>query len=226
MKSRLALACMGLSTLLLAGCGSGLTVVEPRVLGPHELALRYDNEFQIVSPQGEIASGVRYDGLTDYVQCVPDAARHADAAQSAGNAAVGLTVAGIGLGVGGLAGLGGLAYADKNPDLMWGFLLTGLGAEIVGLVLTAVGRSMKVDANGHAVDAVNYYNDAVGSRGGRCGPNGAEIPEPPPEAAPQAPQAPGPIYPVPVDQIPPPPPVKPWPVQTQPAPPDRILLPQ
>lgn len=225
MKSRLGLVGLGLSAVLLGGCGSGLTVVEPRVLGPHELALRYDNEFQIVSPDGEIATGVRYDGLSDYVQCVPEAAKHAEAAQSAGNTAVGLTVVGIGLGVGGLAGLGGLAYSDK-PDVMAAFLLSGLGAEIVGLVLTAVGRSMKVDANGHAVDAVNYYNDAVGSRGGRCGPKGAEIPEPPAEAVatPQLPQ--GPIYPVPVDKIPPPPPVKPWPVQTDPAPPDRILLPQ
>jgi hypothetical protein len=218
------LSCFALSTVLLAGCGSGLTVVQPRVLGPNELYLRYDNEFQVHDAEGEVATGVRYEGLTDYVHCVPDAARHAEAAQSAGNAAVGLTIAGIGLGVGGLAGLGGLAYQDK-PEIMWGFLLGGLGAEVVGLVLSAVGRTMKVDANGHAVDAVNYYNDAVGSRGGRCGPQGAEIPEPPPEAAPQAPQQ-GPIYPVPVDQIPPPPPVKPWPVQTSPAPPDRVILPQ
>lgn len=214
---------MGVAALLLVGCGSGLTIVEPRVLAPHELALRYDNEFQIVSPEGEVATGIRYNGLSDYVHCVPDAARHAQAAESAGDTAVGLTVAGIGLGVGGLAGLGGLAYSEK-PDVMAAFLLSGLGAEIVGLVLTAVGRTYKVDANGHAVDALNYYNDAVGSHGGRCGPNGAEMPQPPPQALPPSPS--GPIRPVPVDQIPPPPPVKPWPVQTQPAPPDRILLPQ
>jgi hypothetical protein len=213
---------VGLSALLLAGC-SGLTVVEPRVLAPHELALRYDNEFQIVSPEGEVASGIRYHGLSDYVHCVPDAAKHAHAAESSGDAAVGLTVAGIGLGVGGLAGLGGLAYSEK-PEVMAAFLLSGLGAEILGLVLTAVGRTYKVDANGHAVDAVNYYNDSVGSRGGLCGSNGAEIPEPPAPAAPPA--AHGPILPVPVDQIPPPPPVQPWPVQTSPAPPDRIILPQ
>lgn len=221
MNIRASLSVLGFSALFLGGCGSGLTVVEPRVLGPNELALRYDNEFQVVSSQGTVATGVRYEGLADYVYCVPEASKHAEAAQSAGNTAVGLTVAGIGLGVGGLAGLGGLAYSNK-PDVMTAFLLTGLGAEIVGLVLTAVGRTMKVDANGHAVDAVNYYNDAVGSRGGRCGSHGAEVPEPPPEVAPQD----GPIYPVPVEQIPPPPPVKPWPVQTAPAPPDRIILPQ
>ncbi|HRI69147.1 MAG TPA: hypothetical protein PK156_33180 [Polyangium sp.] len=221
MNYRSITAILGLSSLLLAGCGSGLTVVHPRVLGPHELYLQYDNEFQIASPEGMVATGLRYDGLTEYVGCVPQAARHAEAAESSGNAAVGLTAAGIGLGIGGLGGLAGLAFPD-NQDLMATFLLAGLGAEVVGLVLTAVGRATKVDANGHAVDAVNFYNDAVGSRGGRCGPRGAEIPQPPPAAA--SPQAP--IYPVPPNQIPPPPPVKPWPVQTSPAPPDRVMLPQ
>jgi len=225
MNARLNVAIVGLSAALAAGCGSGLTVVQPRVLGPHELALQYDNEFQIVSPQGMVASGVRYSGLTSYVQCVPKAREHAIAAEVSGQAAVGMTIAGMTLGIGGLAGLAGLAYQDK-PDVMTGFLLAGLGAEIVGLVLTAVGRSTKVDANGHAVDAMNYYNDAVGSRGGRCGPRGMEIPKAP-APAPVEEEGPklGPIAPVPVDQIPPPPPVKPWPVQTG-APPDRIILPQ
>ena len=29
---------------------------------------------------------------------------------------------------------------------------------------------LKLDATGHAVDAANYYNDAVGSAGGSCAP--------------------------------------------------------
>lgn len=223
MKSRVAFTVLGLSAMLLAGCGSGLTIVQPTVLAPNELYLKYDNEFQVHSPEGEVATGYRYRGLSDYVGCVPQAAHHALEAESAGDTAIGLTVAGIGLGVGGMAGLAGLAYENKR-EVMAGFLLAGLGAEILGLVLTAVGRTYKVDANGHAVDAVNYYNDEVGSRGGRCGPQGAEIPDPPPRAAPPAKN--GAIMPVPVDQIPPPPPIKPWPVQTQPQPPDRILLPQ
>lgn len=222
MNARLNVAIVGLSAALVVGC-SGQTMVQPRVLGPHELALQYDNEFQIVSPKGMVAHGVRYSGLTAYVNCVPKAREHALEAEISGNTAVGLTIAGVGLGIGGLAGLGGLAYQDK-PDVMATFLLAGLGAEVVGLVLTAVGRSTKVDANGHAVDAVNYYNDAVGSRGGRCGRRGMEIPNPPAPPAAEPPQR-GPIAPVPVDQIPPPPPVKPWPVQPA-APPDRVMLPQ
>jgi len=225
MSKHLAATVVGLSAVLLAGCGSGLTVVEPRVLSPHELTLRYDNEFQIYSPQGEVATGYRYDGLADYVHCVPQALKQAEGAQSAGNTALGLTITGIGLGVGGLAGLAGLNYQDK-PEVLWGFLLTGLGAEVVGLILTSVGRQQKVEANGRAVDAVNFYNDAVGSRGGRCTRRGAEIPEPKVEEQPEEEPATKPIYPVPPDQIPPPPPVKPWPVETSPPPPDRVILPQ
>jgi hypothetical protein len=44
----------------------------------------------------------------------------------------------------------------------------GIAVEVLGLVLGAVGRSYKTDANGHAVDAVNHYNDSVGSQGGSC----------------------------------------------------------
>lgn len=219
---------LSISALLLGGCGSGLTMVEPRVLAPHELTLRYDNQFQIWSPQGEVASGVTYDGLTDYVHCVPDAKRHAEAAESAGGTAVGLTVSGLVLGVGGLGGLAGLSYQDK-PEVMAAFLLGGIGVEVLGLVLTAVGRTYKVDANGHAVDAMNYYNDAVGSRGGRCTARGAEMPavqaapEPEPtdegEDAPPAAVPPA-IRPVPVDPSQPPPPPPPADL-----PPDRVILP-
>ncbi|MDI3291102.1 hypothetical protein [Polyangium sp. 15x6] len=226
MSARNALAVLGLSAFALAGCGSGFTTVEPRVLAPHELSLRYENEFQVHSPQGIVATGVRYRGLAEYVACVPDAERHALAAETAGDTAVGLTVAGITLGVGGMAGLAGLAY-QNNPDLMWGLLLSGIGVEVIGLVLTAAGRATKIDAHGHAVDAVNYYNDAVGSRGGRCGPRGAEMPQP--EYV-DAPAAPGPILPVPVQpDVPMLPPALPEPEGTMPQqpadlPPERIIL--
>ncbi|MRG96135.1 hypothetical protein [Polyangium spumosum] len=228
MSARHVMLALGVSTILLAGCGSGFSAVEPRVLAPHELTLRYDNEFQVHSPQGVVATGVRYRGLVEYVGCVPDAERHALAAESAGDTAVGLTVAGLTLGVGGAAGLAGLAFQD-NPELMWGLMLGGLGAEVLGLVLTGVGRATRIDAHGHAVDAMNYYNDAVGSLGGRCGPRGAEMPRTQYVDAPAPPT--GPIYPVPVqpgDAPPVLPPVPPAPETTpeQPAdlPPERIIL--
>lgn len=151
------------------GCGSGFTNYSPRVLAQNELTLRYENEFQVWAPGGMVARGVRYDGLAAYVHCVPDAHRHAVEAESAGSSAVGLTVAGTVLAVGGLAGLGGLAFKDKDPAVMAAFFTAGISAEVVGLVLAAVGRAKKTDANGHAVDAVNYYNDAAGSEGRGCG---------------------------------------------------------
>ena len=229
MSARHAFVVLGLSAAALTGCGSGFTAVEPRVLAPHELTLRYENEFQVQSPKGVVATGVRYRGLAEYVACVPDAERHALAAETAGDAAVGMTVAGITLGVGGMAGLAGLAY-QNNPDLMWGLLLGGIGTELIGLVMTAVGRATKIDAHGHAVDAVNYYNDAVGSLGGRCGPRGAEMPQTQYVDAPAPPAAPAPIYPVPVQpDVPMLPPALPEPEGTtpqQPAdlPPERIIL--
>jgi hypothetical protein len=154
------------------GCGSGFTNYAPRVLAPNELTLRYENEFQVWAPNGMVARGVRYDGLANYVRCVPDAHRHAVEAESAGSSAVGMTVAGSVLAVGGLGGLGGLAFQD-DPAIMAAFFTAGITAEVVGLVLAAVGRSKKTDANGHAVDAVNHYNDAAGSEGEGCGANPA-----------------------------------------------------
>lgn len=209
------------SAMLLAGCGSGLTMVEPRVLAPNELTLRYDNEFQVWSPQGRVATGVRYDGLTDYVDCVPKARQHAEEAEGAGNTAVGLTAAGITLAFGGLGGLAGLASDD--PQVMGALLLGGVGVEVLALVLTAVGRTYKVDANGHAVDAVNYYNDAVGARGGRCSKKGPEIPPTQTVEAPEEPEeeaAPPPPVPSPNDKQPP--------SDKQPAelPPERVILPE
>jgi hypothetical protein len=157
-----------LLALPLAGCGSGLTMVAPRVLAPQELTLRYDNSFQVWAPQGMVAEGVRYEGLAEYVHCVPNAHRHALEAQAAGDTAVGLSIAGGALAVAGLGGLGGLAYQESNPGRMAAFFTAGIAAEVIGLVLGAVGRAYKTDANGHAVDAINYYNDAVGSQGQGC----------------------------------------------------------
>lgn len=149
------------------GCGSGLTLVSPSTLAPNELTLRYDSGFEVWSPQGKVAEGVSYEGLADHVYCVPEAHRHAREAEAAGATATGMTISGVVLAVGGLGGLSGLAYQDE-PDTMAAIFITGITVEVIGLVLAAVGRSYKTDANGHAVDAVNYYNDSVGSQGRSC----------------------------------------------------------
>ena len=93
------------------------------------------------------------------------AAAHARAAEQNGAAGGPLQITGLVLSIGGLGGLGGLYYLGKNDAAVAGILLGGFGVQLLGLVLVGIGAQAKVNANGHAVDAMNYYNDAVGSRG-------------------------------------------------------------
>jgi hypothetical protein len=100
-------------------------------------------------------------------------------------------------------------------------LAAGLGGAITGVVLAAIGRHEKNVANGHAVDAMNYYNDAVGSLGGTCQKPAAALPQveptPPPEKADKAAK---PSDVPTLDEIRNPPPEKPK--GSTPTPPDSI----
>jgi hypothetical protein len=160
--------------LALGGCTYAPSIHAPRVVAPHELVLTYEDGYVLSAEGRTVAKAYAYEGLTDYVHCVPRAREHAIDAESDGSAAVPLQITGGVLAFGGLGGLSGLAYLDKNGGVAAGLLLGGLGMQIIGLALVAGGAKAKVAANGHAVDAMNYYNDAVGSRGRRCEP------EPPP----------------------------------------------
>jgi hypothetical protein len=165
------LACLA----LLAGAASAGCTFEPSIHAPkyveqHELVLTYDDGYVLSAEGRKVAEGYRYDGLTDYVWCVPQAREHASAAEADGAAAVPLQIAGGVLAFAGLGGLAGLGYLDKNGELAAALLLGGFATQLVGLALVAAGAQEKVSANGHAVDAMNYYNDAVGSHGGSCRP--------------------------------------------------------
>lgn len=171
---------------LCAGCGSGVTKYSPQLRAQGELTLRYDDGFSMHAEGRQIASGQTWSGLTEYVQCVPRAKTHAEAAESAGTSAVALSWIGAGIGLGSLGSLGGLAVYDQDKDLAAGILGIGVAAAITGVVLAAVGRNQKNVANGNAVDAMNYYNDEVGSYGGTC-----KKPAPkPPEVTPVEPSKP------------------------------------
>lgn len=161
-----AIALLGLG--MLTGCGSGITRYQPQLRAYGELTLRYDDGFAMTAEGREVASGVGWGGLSEYVKCVPRALEHAESAESSGSAALGLTWSGAGIGLASLGSLGGLAVYDKDPDLAAGILGVGVAAAVTGVVLAAIGRNMKNVANGHAVDAMNYYNDEVGSWGGTC----------------------------------------------------------
>lgn len=150
-----------------AGCG-GVTRYIPAAAAPSEIVLRDDNGLELWAGGGRVAEAHRYQGLAPFVGCVPAARDHARAAQRNGTTGMVLTYTGAGFAAAGLAGLGGLAFEDKDDTAMIAFFSAGIGAEVVGLVLVAVGRKFKLDAMGHAVDAANFYNDAVGSAGGSC----------------------------------------------------------
>ena len=150
------------------GCSSTHTSFIPSRLANNELVLLYDGRYKMATTSGFATGGYQYPGLTSFVSCVPPAAAHAQAAESWGDAVIPLQAAGITLAVGGIGGAAGIAYLDKNKDLATGLILGGIGAQVLGLILVSIGAQAKYNANGNAIDAMNYYNDAVGSRGGYC----------------------------------------------------------
>ena len=117
-----------------------------------------------------------YRGLASYVVCVPEAHRHAKSAQKPrrrGNCAIGV---GVTLSLASLGGLAGLADTDHQ----WAWLGGGLASGVVGLTLSGAVVARKRQTNGHALDAMNLYNDSVGSLGASC--QTCAIPKPRPAA--------------------------------------------
>ncbi|MGI5862463.1 MAG: hypothetical protein ACOX6T_10465 [Myxococcales bacterium] len=151
-----------------AGCAAPATIYRPARAAPTELTVRYDDGFEVWAADAPVARGLRYEGLEQAVRCVPEAKRHAEAASRSGSAASVLSGFSIGLAVGGLAGLGGFAFEDDRVTAA--FLVSGVVLEALAIVTGAQSLSQKAKANGHALDAVNYYNDAVGYSGAGCGP--------------------------------------------------------
>lgn len=165
---RLTLVLGAASLGLLGGCGHGTTVYAPQLRAYGELTMRYDDAFTMSAEGNDIASSTTWTGLTEYVQCVPRAKEHAEAAESTGAAAVVLSWVGAGVGLASLGSLAAVPDYDRHPDTSNVVLALGLTGAVTGVVLAAIGRGLKPKANGHAVDAMNYYNDEVGSRGGTC----------------------------------------------------------
>lgn len=173
-----------------AGCG-GQTQYAARIVAPGELTLRYDEKMVIYAGHERLTEGPRYDGLDHYVRCVPTAYEHARYARKHGRARRGLAWAGGTLGVASLGSLGGLALFEENRSAAFGILGIGLGVAVLGIVLAGASRSAGNQAHGNAIDAMNYYNDAVGSLGGSC-----DRPLAPPTPAPAPTPAPTPTVPV------------------------------
>lgn len=153
--------------LVLSGCGM-TTKYTPRHVARGELTLAYDTRMQIYAGRDRLAEGPQYDGLEHYVRCVPAARAHARDATRNGRMGVAFAWTGGTLGVASLGGLAGLAYVDDEPGTAFAILGAGIGAAVAGIVFAATSRTLRNRAHGHAVDALNYYNDAVGSLGGTC----------------------------------------------------------
>jgi hypothetical protein len=205
------------------GCAASSSYV-PQVTARGEIVLRYDNAFEAWSAGKRVARGLRWRGLTDFVRCVPPARDEARGAEAAGARAIGFSAVGGALGVLALGGLYGLA--DTNHEWQW--LGAGLGSAAAGLLFASLGRMSRNIANGRAVDAINLYNDAVGSLGATCsdlrypppaGPVPPPLQGPPPQAPSQPPTGPQPWPPPPQPMPPQPMPPPPMPPPPSPPPP-------
>lgn len=167
--------------LAAAGCG-GKTGYVPKVVAHSELTMRYDDGLEIWTGRRMLARAPGFEGLAHHVRCVPRAREHAEQAESDGATAIGTGWAGGVLGVLGLGGLAGLAFLEEDEVKAYAILGSGVAVGLIGVVLAGFSRNLKNSANGHAVDALNYYNDAVGSLGGSCDNRKQRTPKPPPAA--------------------------------------------
>jgi len=189
--------------VLHAGCATSR--YQAAVVARGELTLRYDDGFEMWAAGQRVSHGLSWRGLEHHVRCVPQAQKHASSAASSGGAAVAFSTLGVIFGAGGLMAIGGLVDEPNR----WQWIGAAAGSSVLGLIFALTSRALRNSANGHALDAMNYYNDAVGSLGATCddlaypAPAGALPPEltppPPPPATvvppPSAPTAPQPLQP-------------------------------
>jgi hypothetical protein len=155
-----------LPLLLLVACQPAMTMYPPQVLARGELALEYDGRFSMTSEGKTVARGLAWNGLSRFVACSDRARPLAEAAESDGAKAYGFAIAGGILGGASLGALG--AFASPDPTTRLAILGSGVGVAILGTVLAALSHRYKNHANGQAIDAMNFYNDDVGSWGGSC----------------------------------------------------------
>jgi hypothetical protein len=165
--------------LLVVGCTN--THYTPQVLARGELFLQNKRGLEMHAGGRRVARSIKWNGLPEFVRCVPQAPEHAARAQKSGRTSLALAVAGGTLGVLALGGL--IGFADENH--LWEWLAGGISVGVVGAIFSGTSQLLRNRANGQAVDAMNYYNDAVGSLGATCDdlvypPSAGPLPSPSP----------------------------------------------
>lgn len=149
--------------VLVVGCAS--TSYTPQVVARGELTLQSRKGLEMQAGGRVVSRATSWEGLDQYVGCVAQAREHANLARHNGRAATAMAVIGSSLGV---LAIGGLVGGLTDRDHLWEWLGAGVGSGTLGAVFSGTSYLLRNRANGHAVDALNYYNDAVGSLGATC----------------------------------------------------------
>ena len=113
------------------GCASAHTSYRASRGAPGELSLQYDDGFKLINGDKVVSRSPSYEGLPEFVACVPDAYRHASQARAEGSKGTTLKWLSIGFAVAGLGGLSGLAVQSQDPNLAIGLLVGGVVTEVL-----------------------------------------------------------------------------------------------
>lgn len=148
-------------------CGCAETFYPAMHVAPDELVLGQDGGLRLVSGEQTIAREPTWAGIEERIDCDARAREHARAARRHGRRARALAIAGGILGVASLAAFAGIPFIRREPSTAGAIIGSSLGAGVLGVSLSLGSRQQRILANGNAVDAMNYYNDAVLSDG-RC----------------------------------------------------------
>lgn len=156
------------TAMLVFSCGCAQTFYPAQHVSPDELVLGQDGGLRLVSGEQTIAREPTWSGIEGRISCDERAVQHARAARRHGRRARALAIAGGVLGVASLAAFAGIPFIRRDPSTAGAIIGSSLGVGMIGLSLSLGSRQQRILANGNAVDAMNYYNDAVLS-GRRCG---------------------------------------------------------
>ena len=153
--------------LVLTSCSAGSTF-RPSLVAARELTLSARSGLAVHAGSQERPGAPEPVDLYDAVWCVPEAQRHAEAARSTQKEVARLQGVSFVSYFAGLTGLAGLAFRGRDDTLMASLLISGAVLELLSIATGASAYVLKGHVDGHTVDAVNYYNDALGFSGGSC----------------------------------------------------------